>query len=169
MRIHFIILILCLFGCKIDKPGADQNPSTKKTAIESIVQKGEHLIIRSNKNPIQLSFKDSLLIYDLSPDSTSIIVNSRPLSNLQISEYYQLAQLGKKDSLIETNLSTIVWDSISRKYNIDKNEILFPKTNAKYLSASKVNVEVAGQTEMGMEINETIEVELNGKHGVIEN
>jgi|GEM_PF-6456239 len=158
MNKYIIIFFILITGCG-DKTKTSNSDAQSNLKFESVNKIGEGLTIEFNNNKYKIDIADSLFIYSISPDSSLVLVNYRVMSNIQISRLYKLDKDSNETSLIEQNLSTSVWDSISHKFKIHKDDIINPRTRANFTKDNKIKVQVNGQTELGLIINEVIKIE----------
>ncbi len=159
MKYIFLSLAILLISCKGKDDSKIEHP--QKIKIDNISQNLETLLVKSSNDIVsELKFHTNEFEFDISPDSSSIIVNSRILSNIQISELYCLDNKGRIDTNQITNLSTGIWDSLSSKYKFDKEAILFPMTMAHFSpnNGAEIIINAKGQTELGLKIDENIEL-----------
>lgn len=161
MKINIIIgLLILVVSCKT---GNIKSSETKKLEdlplikIENALVSEDKLMISiSNGNRTEITFNKEESEFEIAPDSSSFIINSRILSTIQVSKLYTLNSKGNIDTSQVRNLSSEVWDSLSKKNNISIDEINFPKTTAKFLNKTEIQLNVQGQTESGIEIKENL-------------
>ncbi len=163
MKRQLLFIIILLFSsCKSDK--VHRKSASEAPKINKIISKQNILIVSSTNGSLsKLYFQKENTEFVISPDSTKLLVNSRILSTLQISKLFQLNDKGEIDSLMTRNLSAEIWDSVTLKYNIPKDEINFPRTNASFSNAdgSELKVTAQGKTELGQDINENITIKID--------
>lgn len=165
MKNIVIILSLLFISCG-DKKSQLKTEKQALIKFESVDRINTGLSIKSDNREYKIDIQDSLFEYSISPDSSALLVNQRILSNIQISQYYELDKDSIFTHVIKKNISTSAWDSISNKHSISNDDIINPKTSASFTEENKITVKVNGQTELGLIINEVIEINEKSTHNI---
>lgn len=163
MKYIMLFGIILLFSCNSDKR-ENQKSEIQKQHIRSVIANENILTISySNGDESELILEGEEVEFLISPDSTALIVNIRILSTLQITELYRLNGKGHIDSSFKRNLSSEIWDSVSSKFDLKKDEINFPRTNALNWSkdGSEIILSAKGKTESGLTIDEEFRLKSN--------
>ena len=161
--ISIITALLLAVSCNTKKPKSE---SEGIPTIRTIEKNDEGLlIICTNGQHTNFKVQAESFEYKISPDSLAIIVNERIHSTLQVSNYYPLDISGKIDTSAKRNLSLEAWDTVSNKHEISKDDVIFPKTRAMFSDdqEGRITVVARGQTELGKEIKEKVQISVNSK------
>lgn len=157
-------MLLLLSSCQQQSEKVDEadNNSVQKFKIENLSDDTIKIHYADGEDKFIVS-KGQASECIISPDSQKIAVNTRLFSNHIITEVYHTDENGKIDIEQPMNISTIVWDSIQKKYQINPEEVLFPRTSAIKWSddGSLIEVSIQGSTELGKKVDERIKVRIN--------
>jgi hypothetical protein len=148
-----VALILC---CK-----NEPNTQPEKLAISDIYVAGDSVfVLWSDRSSQLLTAKGQDYEIVPSPDSQSIGINIRLLSNLQIAKIFPRDSTGKFNISETINISSIAWKMLQEQFSIDPETILRPKTRIISWDtiAHEVLVNVNGTFENGEEISHDLRI-----------
>lgn len=159
---YLLFLLFLILGCQNNKPNptppAEPPAKEERTAITKVELNQDTMVLNFDKNrpPVELFLKGEQSNYLFSPDRSSIVVNTRVLSTVHITELFLANKDGGVDEAGRVNLSTIIWKELAPKYKTTPEDVLFPSTRAvKWIDGGKaIEIKVTGNTAEGAEIDE---------------
>lgn len=160
-----LLLPLLLFGC------SNNAEKTAPSAAEKVFSASNLSITAVGDKTLKINYPNSKpetyiakgpCTYLLSPDFKHLAINSRPMSNLGITEIFSAGEDGKIDFSQSRNISTEAWGLIEQRLKIKSDAVLFPSTHAvRWAQGGKVlELKVSGGTEAGDNFEEIASISI---------